>query len=168
LGPSEDPSGQRTHGYMFVIGRTKPGVPLEQAQADMDAVALGLERDFPDDLQNIGVRIVSLRSDLVADVRPTVKLLFAAVALLLLIATANVSGLLLARATARHQEIALRLAIGATRGRILAQLLTESLLLAVAGGGCGIILAMWLIGPLVALSPDSLTVAHDIRIDGAV
>ena len=168
LGPTKDPSAQRTHGYIFVVARLKPGVSMTAAQADMDAVALRLEHDYPDDLQDVGVRLVPLRSDLVADVTSTVRLLFGAVAALLLIATANVSGLLIARATARRHEIALRVAIGASRGRILAQLLTESLLLAAAGGLCGVILAMWLVNPLVALSPDSLTVAGDVRIDGTV
>jgi putative ABC transport system permease protein len=168
LGPAKDPSAQRTHGYMFVVARLKAGVRIQAAQADMDAVGLGLEREYPNDLQDVGVRLTSLRSDLVADVRPTVRLLFAAVAVLLLIVTANVSGLLIARSTARRQEIALRVAIGASRGRILAQLLTESLLLAAAGGGCGVVVAMWLVGPLVALSPDRLTVAGDVRINGTV
>jgi putative ABC transport system permease protein len=165
LGATQDPSTERTHGYMFVIGRLKRGVSMAAAQSDMDAVALGLERDYPNDLQNVGVNIVSLRSDLVADVRPMVTLLFAAVGLLLLIATANVSGLLVARATVRQQEIALRMALGATRAQILTQLLTESVLLASIGGVCGVLLAMWLIGPLVALSPNSLTIAGDIRVD---
>src|SRR5207253_4865444 len=128
-------------GYFLVVARLKAGVSIEAAQADMDAVALGLEREYPDDLQNVGVQLMSLRTDLVADVRPTVRLLFAAVAVLLLIATANVSGLLIARATARHHEIAPRVAIGATRGRILAQLPTESVLLASGGGCCRAILA---------------------------
>ena len=165
LGPAQDPSTERTHSYFFVVGRLKPGVSMAAAQADMDAVALGLERDFPNDNQNAGVNLVSLRSDLVADVRPMVMLLFAAVGLVLMIATANVSGLLVARASARHQEIALRMALGATRGRILVQLLTESVLLASLGGAFGVLLAMWLVGPLVALSPSSLTIAGDIRID---
>jgi putative ABC transport system permease protein len=168
LGPTKDPSAQRTHGYIFVVARLKPGVSVRAAQADMGAVALRLEHDYPDDLQNLGVRLVPLRSDLVADVTSTVRLLFGAVAALLLIATANVSGLLIARATARRHEIALRVAIGASKGRILTQLLTESVLLAAAGGLCGVILAMWLVNPLVALSPDSLTVAGDVRIDGTV
>ena len=168
LGPAQDPSTERRHGYIRVVGRLKPGVSMEQAQADMDGVALALEHDFPNDLQNVGVDLESLRSELVADVRPTVGLLFAAVGLLLLIATANVSGLLIARATARRQEIALRFALGATRSRILTQLLTESVLLAGAGGAGGVLLAMWLIRPLVELSPASLTVAGDVRIDATV
>ena len=168
LGPDKDPAPQRTHGYFFVLARLKPGVGLKAAQADMDAVSRGLEHDYPDDLQDVGAAVDPLRSDLIGNIRPTVLVLFAAVALLLLIATANVSGLLIARATTRRAEIALRVALGATRGRIIAQLLTESVLLAAAGGACGILLALWLVGPLVALSPDSLTVAGDVRVDTTV
>jgi putative ABC transport system permease protein len=160
-----DPSAQRSHGYFQAIARIKPGVSTARAQADMDAVALALAHDYPDDNQDKGVSLTRLRDDLVSDVRPTLVLLFAAVGLLLLIATANVSGLLIARATARHQEMAVRVALGATRRRILAQLLTESVVLAVAGGACGVLLAMWLIGPLVALSPSDL---GDVSIDRRV
>jgi putative ABC transport system permease protein len=168
LSPADDPSAQRSHGYFSAVGRFKPGVTFDAAVADMDRVAIELERDYPTANQNLGSFLVPLRDDLVADVRSTTLLLFAAVGLLLLIATANVSGLLMARATARQQEISVRAALGATRSRIIAQLLTESVLLALAGGVAGTLLAMWLVAPLVALSPADLTVAGDVQIDRRV
>ena len=169
LPPTQDPSAQRGHGYFSVLGRLKPGVGFASASADMDAVAAGLERDFPNDNRNVGVVLTRLRDDLVGDdVRSTTLLLFGAVGLLLLISTANVSGLLMARATARHQEIALRVALGATRTRIVMQLLTESVLLALAGGVAGVLLAMWLVPALVSLSPADLTVAGDVTVDRSV
>jgi putative ABC transport system permease protein len=169
LPPSLDPSLQRSRGYFFALARLKPGVTFKAAAADMDTVSAALERDFPDANRNVGAELVRLRDDLVvADVRTTTLLLFGAVGLLLLIATANVSGLLMARATARHQEMAVRIAIGATRGRILAQLLTESVLLAVAGGLAGVLLAMWMVAGLVQFSPTDLTIAGDVTVDGTV
>jgi putative ABC transport system permease protein len=169
LPPSQDPSTDRDHGYFFVLGRLKPEVTFEAATADVDAVAAALERDYPADNRNGGIVLTRLRDDLVgSDARTTMLLLFGAVGLLLLIATANVSGLLMARATARHQEMAIRAAIGATRGRILAQLLIESVLLAMLGGGGGVLLAMWLVSALLQLSPADLTVAGDVTVDTRV
>jgi putative ABC transport system permease protein len=164
--PDKDPSTQRGHTYFLAVARLKPGVAVAGAAADMDTVAATMERDFPDTNQNAGVRLSKFREDIIeTEVQSTTLLLFGAVGLLLLIATANVSGLLLARATARQQEISLRVALGATRGRIVTQLLTESLLLAAIGGGAGVLLAMWLVPALVSLSPADLRVAGDVAID---
>jgi putative ABC transport system permease protein len=169
LPPERDPSAQRGHSYFLTLARLKPGVTFARAAADMDTVAASMEHDFPTTNQNVGASLLPLRDDIVeSDVQSTTLLLFAAVGLLLLIATANVSGLLMARASARQQEISLRVALGATRGRIVAQLLTESLLLAALGGGAGVLVAMWLVPGLVALSPSDLTVAGDVTIDRQV
>ncbi len=164
LAPDQDPSPQRGHGYLFVLGRLRPEVTRAQAERDMDAVAASLERDYPNDNRDdVGVVIASLRDELVGPVRPTLMMLFAAVGLLLLIATANVSGLQVARSIGRHHEIAVRAALGATRGRIFGQLLTESVVLAVAGGAFGVIAAMWLVAPIAALGPSDFHAAADIR-----
>src|SRR5882724_709187 len=168
LTPDVDPSPQRSRSYFSVLARVQHGTSIQTAQADMSAVAASLERDFPNDNRHLGVLLTPLRADMVGDVRQTVLLLFAAVGVLLLIATANVSGLLLARATARHQEIAVRIALGATRGRILGQLLTESVLLATFGGAAGVLLAMWMVAGLIQFSPTDLTVAGDVTIDMTV
>jgi putative ABC transport system permease protein len=169
LAPGTDPSLERGHGYFEVLARLAPGVSLDAASADMDVVAASLERDYPDDNRNSTVKLVPLRNDLVVgDVRAVALQLFAAVGLLLLIATANVSGLLMARATARRQEIALRVALGATRSRILVQLLTESVLLSVAGGAAGVLVALWLVPGLVALSPADLNAAGAVTVDRTV
>ncbi len=161
LSAADDPSAQRDHGYFFVVARLKPEVTREAAAADMAAVAAVLEREYPNANRDVGASVLPLRDDVVvADVRSTTLVLFAAVGLLLLIATANVSGLLLARASARHQEIAVRLALGASRARVVAQLLTESVLLAVLGGGAGVLLALWLVPSIARVSPVDLGVGR--------
>jgi putative ABC transport system permease protein len=159
LSAGTDPSAERDHDYFSVLARLKSGVTREAASADMTAVAAELEREYPQDNRNTSAGVIPLRDQfVVSDVRSTTLVLFAAVGLLLLIATANVSGLLMARAASRHQEIAVRVALGASRGRVIAQLLTESVILAIAGGGAGVLLAMWLVPGIVSLSPVDLGV----------
>jgi putative ABC transport system permease protein len=160
-----DTSTRTSHNYVG-LARLKPGVTREQAQAEMNSIALNLERQYPEDNGGMGVHVVSLEDQLVGSIRPALLVLLAAVGFVLLIACANVSNLLLARSIGRQKEIAIRTALGASPLRIIRQLLTESLLLSVLGGALGLLLAYWLIGPLVALSPTNIPRLSEIGIDG--
>jgi putative ABC transport system permease protein len=154
--------------FLRPIGRLKAGVSLAQAQADTDQIAARLAEQFPDSNTGWNLRLLSLREQLVGGTRTTVFILFGAVGFVLLIACANVANLLLVRAAARQKEIAMRTALGASRLRIVRQMLTESLLLSIAGGALGTLLAVWGVQLLTSLSADSLPPTVNVTIDGTV
>jgi len=164
------PPMSENHGAHFLhsIARLKQGVSLAQAQSAMDVIANGLAKQYPNSNKYSGVRLVAMQQQMTAQIRPALLVMALAVGFVLLIACANVANLLLARATARSREIAIRTALGAGRTRLVGQLLTESLLLGICAGVLGIVLAIWGTAVLVRLSPENLPRASEIRIDGTV
>ncbi len=149
-------AGDYQHHYVRVMGRLKPGVAVEQAQAQMTALALQIDGEHHTTDAGNGVNITPLREQLVGDIQTPLFVLMGAVGFVLLIACANVASLLLARATTRHKEIAACAALGASRGRLLRQFLTESLMLSLAGGVLGIALALWCTNFLVSIFPNNI------------
>jgi putative ABC transport system permease protein len=160
-------SNRRAH-FLRPIGRLEPGVTREQAQAELDVIATRLERQYPATSGGWSIRLEPLEQQLVGSLRGPIWVLFGAVACFLFMACANVAGLLHARATARRGEIAVRTAIGASRARIIGQLLTESLLLAMLGSVLGLVLARWALQALLALDALRLPPWTAITIDGRV
>ena len=154
--------------YMNVIARLKPGVTAEQAQSEMTTISARLEQQYPDKNLHRSTRVESTLEGLVSDIRPALLILLAAVGCVLLIACANVANLLLARAMTRHKEMAIRAALGASRIRVVRQLLTESVLLSVAGGALGLVLAVWWSDLLVALGKENIPRALHIGLDWRV
>ncbi len=163
---------RRAPGNLIVAGRLKPNVTLQQAQSDMTTVAQRLQQQYPQTNQGINIRLISLHEHLMGPMRPLLLVLLAAVIFVLMIACANVANLLLARAAARQKEIAIRLALGAGRFRIIRQLLTESILLGFLGGVVGVVLAFWGLRFLNASIPPGtagfLSQLNGISLDGRV
>ena len=160
---------RKTQGrWMLCLARLKPGVTRQIAQAHMAALAQRLETSFPVFDKNWSINVEPLRDSMVRQVKASLLILMGAVGLLLAVACANVAGLLLARYAARSRELAVRMSVGAGRARVIRQLLTESVLLGLIGGGAGVLAAVWAVKGLVALAPADLTrgaqVSFDLRI----
>jgi putative ABC transport system permease protein len=161
-------SKQRAAWYLRVVARLKPGVTPEQSAAEVETLGRNLARQYPDANEGVGMTTFPLHEAMVGDIRRSVLILLGAVAVVLLIACANVANLLLARAAAREAEMAVRAALGAGRGRLVRQLLTECVMLALAGGGLGLLLAVWGVAFLTSLKPQGIPRLDAVTVDASV
>jgi putative ABC transport system permease protein len=163
-----DPTQVRGFGMLAAVALLRPGVPLAQASSEMETITARLRQQYPDTNNRRFNRVVSLHTHLVGETGPMLLLLFGAVSFVLLIACANVANLLLASAASRQKEMAIRTALGASRFRVIRQLLTESLMLAFAGGTIGLLLAVWGVALMTKLLPQNFPRVGEINLDWRV
>ena len=167
LAPTDGQRAARNSFWLPVIGRLKPGVPLAQAQTEMTAIASRIEAEYPS-MAGFGAHLVPLHRQIVGDVERSLLVLMAAVGCVLLIACANLGNLMLGRTAARRKELAIRTALGAARGRLIRQIVTETLVLAVAGAILGLLLAFWATEFFLQVGGDAIPRPESITIDGRV
>ena len=167
LAPTADETRRGNYSF-FALGRLKPGATIGQARADMTPIESRLEQEYPDGNTGIGISLVPTAEQTVKEIRPALLVLFGAVAFLLLIACANIANLLLARAASRQKELAIRTALGATRTAVVRLLMIETLILSLAGGCLGLLIAFWGTEALLKLTPDNIPRLNEIGIDARV
>ena len=165
--PAIPAAAYREYRILSVVARLRPGVTLEQSRLELADVAGGLERAYPDANRHASLTAVPLQDTIVGPIRPALLILLAAVGCVLLIACANVGGLLLVRAAGRTREITIRMALGASRARLVRQMLTESVVLALAGGSVGLVVSAWALDLLLRLAPAGIPRLDRVRIDAS-